>query len=403
MSRPVNVNAYSDKWLRRGFPWVYPKEVVGRRPRLGEPVTVRGPSGEVLGRGVGDDGWIAIRILRHDSLAPDRKWLFAVLDRAKALRDVLFDEQTNGYRLINGENDGLPGLRLDWWSHTAVITLDTPSLAGLVDGIVAWLDDRMAPRAVFLCYRPDPRDGRDPATFTPRPGQVSGAKLTGDVTVLERGVRLRVRPWDGPDVGVYADMRDVRAWLEPYWGGTAVLNTFSYTGAFSVAAALGGASEIVTVDVSTQVLDRVEDNYRANDLDPDLYEQVGSDTFALLDRYRRIAREFDRIVLDPPSFSRTKQGRVWSAKKDWPRLAAAAARVSAPGAWIIAASNQGEVSPREFRGAVSRGFERAGVTAQELWRGGQAPDFPALSTFPEGRYLKVGVWRVWPALGEQAS
>lgn len=394
MTRAVQVNAYSEKWLRKGFPWVYPNELVGARPRLGQRVELRAADGAFLGQGVADDGWIAVRVLRHDPGPVDRDWLFGVLDRALALRQLLIGPDTTGYRLVHGENDGLPGVRVDWWSHHAVITLDTPSLAGLVEGVAAWLTERLEARGVHLCYRTDPRDDRDAASFEPRPGLVAGREPTGDVVVLERGLRARVRPAEGPDVGLYADMRDVRAWLEPHWGGRAVLNTFAYTGVFSVAAALGGATDVVTADLSPLNLERAADNFRANELDPERYEFEAGDTFALLDRYRRQGREFDVVILDPPSFSRSRDGRVWSARKDWPRLAAAAARVCAPDGWIVAASNQGEVSPREFRGAVVQGLERAGRAAQELHRGGQAPDFPALSTFPEGRYLKVGVWRL---------
>jgi 23S rRNA (cytosine1962-C5)-methyltransferase len=99
------------------------------------------------------------------------------------------------------------------------------------------------------------------------------------------------------------------------------------------------------------------------------------------------------VILDPPSFSRSAAG-VWSAKKDYPRLVAAACRVLAPDGWLIAASNQGEVSPREFSGFVADGVSRAKRRSQLLWWVGQAPDFPAGSWFPEGRYLKVAILRM---------
>lgn len=396
MSGIVQVNDYSAGWLRKGFPWVYPKEVHGRRPRLGQKVELRDNAGKLLGTGIGDDDWIAVRVFRHDSGPLDRDWLYGVLDRALGLRQRLFGSDTTCYRIVHGENDGLPGIRIDWWSHYATVVLDTPSLAGMVGGIAAWLEERLDARGVYLCYRPDPRDQRRAEDFTPKPGLVAGTAATGDITVLERGLRLRARPWDGPDVGVYMDMRDVRTWLEPHWGGTTVLNTFSYTGAFSVAAAMGGASDVVTVDLSGPYLSRAEENYRANDLDPAMHSFIESDTFAALDRCRRNGEYFDRIILDPPSFSHTKDGKVWSAKKDYPRLVAASVRVCADDGWILVASNQGELSPREFRGLVHQGFRKAGRVGQEIYWGGQASDFPWLTSFPEGRYLKVGIWRLVP-------
>ncbi len=389
------VNGYSERWLRQGFPWVYENEVLSGGAAPGTEVAVRSEKGEVLGRGLADAGWIAARIYRHDGLPLDAEWLDARLDAARALRERVVDPGTTGYRLVHGENDGLPGLRLDWWDHVAVITLDSPAVAPLIDGVVAWLASRLAPRAVYLCYRPDPRDTRDFGGMHPAPGLIDGHRPPGDVRVTERGLAYRVRPWEGPDVGLYADMREVRAWLEPHWGGRSLLNLFAYTGAFSVSAAAHGASEVVTVDLAAPAIERVEENFVANELELGPHEFYAEDTFKALDRFRRTGRSFDVIIADPPSFSRSDVG-IWSAKRDWPRLVTAACRVLAPDGWLVVASNQGEVSPKEYNGLLLKGFEKAGRRAQEIQRFGQGPDFPAAAWFPEGRYLKVGVWRMVP-------
>lgn len=387
------VNGYSEQWLRKGFPWVYPKEVVRAGAKPGQLVQVVSERGVVLGAAIADEGFLAARVFRHGDGPLDEAWIHALLDRAAASREVLFDDETTGYRLVHGENDGVPGLRLDWWSHFAVITLDAPTLGALVEPVLSWLASRRSPRGVMLCYRPDPRDPRDMSGATPAPGLIAGHAPAADVRVLERGTAFLVRPLDGPDVGLYTDMREVRRFLEPYWGGTRVLNTFCYTGAFSVAAARLGATEVVSVDLSAKVLERAEENFRANELDPAAHTFLEEDTFKALDRMRRQGERFDRIILDPPSFSRSDAG-VWSAKRDYPRLVAAAARVCEEGGWLIAASNQGEVSPRDFRGFVIDGLRKAGKLGQELHVCSQAPDFPAASSFPEGRYLKVSLWRV---------
>ncbi|TNE88284.1 MAG: class I SAM-dependent rRNA methyltransferase [Deltaproteobacteria bacterium] len=393
MSGRLVVNGYSERWLQQGFPWVYPKEVVGKRPRIGQVLQIVGPKKQVLGVGVGDAGFLAARVYRHDDGPLDRAWLWERLDRAAELRDIVVDPETTGFRLVHGENDGLPGLRVDMWGHYAVIILDSPAVAFLLDDLVAWLEARREPRGVYLCYRPDPRDTRNVESFSPSPGLIAGHAPTSAVRVTERGMAMRVLPDDGPDVGMYADMREVRAWMEPHWGGRSVLNTFSYTAAFSVAAALGGASEIVTVDLSEKYLDRAEENFVANEIDPSMHEFLAMDTFKALDRFRRQGREFDCIVLDPPSFSHSDAG-TWSAAKDYPRLVASALRVLAPGGWLIAASNNGSVSPKEFTGWILSGLKRVDRDAQLLKSLGQGPDFPALASFPEGRYLKVQIWRV---------
>jgi 23S rRNA (cytosine1962-C5)-methyltransferase len=389
------VNGYSADWLRKGFPWVYPAEVVARGAPADE-VVLHSPDGRAIGRGLPDEGWIAARVYRHDDGPMDREWLWATLDRAAELRDRVIEPDTTAFRLVHGENDGLPGLRIDVWGHAATVVLDSPAVAPLVEPAVAWLIARRDPRAVYLCYRPDPRDDRDFSTASPPPGLIHGQRLTDDVRVTERGMAARVRPWDGPDVGLYTDMRAVRAWLEPHWGGRSVLNTFAYTGAFSVAAALGGATEVVSVDLSAAYLERAEANFVANDLDLSAHSFLAEDTFRALDRFRRQQQQFGVIVLDPPSFSHSKEG-TWSAKKDYPRLAAAAFRSLEPGGWLVAASNQGQLSPRDFRGFIIDGARKAGVRAQELAWLGQSADVPAATWFPEGRYLKVGVWRAIPA------
>lgn len=393
MAKALVVNGYSANWLRKGFAWIYPKEVKKGRAGVGSLRTVTDERGSTLGTAICDDGWLAARVYRHDGGPLDAEWLAGVLQTARELRDRVIPPKTNAYRLVNAENDGLPGIRVDWWSHYAVITLDSPACARLVEPLCDWLESELQPRGIALCYRQDPRDERNWGRVEPKPGLVRGQVPPGPVRVQELGLNYDVDVLDGPDVGLYADMREVRAWLEPHWGATSVLNTFAYTGAFSVSAAFNGASEVFTVDLSAKVLERAKQNFRANELDPERYTFDAMDTFKALDRYRRTGQTFDRVILDPPSFSRSDAG-IWSAKRDYPRLVAGACRVMEPGGWLLAASNQGEVSPKAFGGFLQEGVRKAGRTARLIWRSGQAPDFPAALDFPEGRYLKVGLYEI---------
>lgn len=385
----IVVDAYSEGWLRKGFPWVYPKEVTKGGARPGAEVVVRSGGGEILGRGLADDGFLAVRVLRHDDGPLDQAWLDGVLDRARALRDRVVDRDTDGYRLVNAECDGLPGVRVDRWREFATITLDSIALQPLVAGVADWLARALEVRGVVLAYRPDPRDRERPI---PPTALVAGHAPRGPVRVRERGLELDVYPLEAPDVGLYPDMREVRAWLEPTWGGARVLNTFAYTGAFTVSAAHHGASEVVSVDLSRGSLDRLEANLRLNGHDPAAHETLAEDVFKALDRFRRTGRRFDRVILDPPAFSRGEG--TWSATRDYPRLVAAAARVLDDDGWIVAASNQGELSPKQFDGLIGDGLKKAGRDAQVVVQLGQAPDFPSATWFPEGRYLKVRVLRL---------
>ena len=393
-NKQIRVNNYSAQWLRRGFPWVYEKEVEAKGPKASGFVQIVDGRGEVLGHGIADTGWIAARVFRRDGPICE-EFVNSQLDRAASLREYVVDPKTNAFRLVHGENDGLPGIRINWWSHYADIVLDSPSLGVLIQPIVTWLTERFSPRGIRLCYRPDPRDDRDFKHVEPPPQWLQGHPPPGAVRVQERGLNVDVLLQDGADVGLYTDMREVRAWLEPHWGGRRVLNTFAYTGVFSLAAAMHGASSVTTVDLSAQYLERAENNFRANDLMPEHYEFIQSDVFKAMDRLRRTGEQFDLVVLDPPSFSHSSAG-IWSSKRDMPRLVAASFRLLDDEGWIVAASNQGDLSPKDFRGFITEGARKANVRAQEIWFGGQGPDFPAATWFPEGRYLKVGVWRKVP-------
>lgn len=387
------INGKAQHWLSQGFPWVYPDEVLAGAARPGEFVALADAAGRVVGRGISDTGRLAARVFRHDDGPIDAAWFDAAVARAVALRRrAVWRPDTNASRLIHGENDGLPGIRVDLWRDLATITLDGPALAPCLDDLGRALRDHVPVRAAWLCYRPDPRDDADSSAFLPRPGRLWGSEPDDvEIEVVERGVRLAVRPGEGPDPGVYCDMRDVRAWLAPHWADRRVLNLFAYTGAFSAAALVGGAAHVTTVDLSAPYLARSVDNVARNGCGADRHNAVEDDAFRALDRMRRASESVDIVVCDPPSFSHGPAG-TWSAAQDTPRLVAACARVLAPGGWLVFASNHGQTSPRKFRGAVHDGLRKARRFARELTFLGTPPDFPADIGFPEAHYLKVGVW-----------
>jgi 23S rRNA (cytosine1962-C5)-methyltransferase len=385
-ARIIQVNAYSEKWVRRGFPWVYPKEVTSGQPRRGEEVQIKAPNGELLGRGIGDDGWIAARVYGVADASFDQAWMDGVIGAASWRAEVVGDD-TDAYRLINAENDGLPGIRVDAWGPHRTVIVDTPATKPLL-GLLTESLRRAGAETVAVSTRRDPRDAEGREEIR---GQFLGDP-PGAVVVRERGLSFVVRPDQGPDVGLYPDMREARAWLAPRVAGRRVLNLFAYTGAFSVSAAANGA-EVVTVDLSERYLSWAKENFAANGLPVDEAAFLAEDSFKALDRLRRKGESFSLVIVDPPSFSHSDAG-MFSVDRDYVRLIAACARVIAPGGWLLAATNHGQTSPHQFQGFVEDGCRKAGREAQELWRGREAPDYPAGSWFPEGRYLKVGVWRV---------
>ena len=133
----LTVNGHSDRWLAQGFPWVYPNEVVGGPVRgAGRLVTVVGPAGTARGRALTDVGWLAARMFRSDDGPLDAEWMAGVVAAALARRPAALFPDTDALRLIHGENDGLPGVRVDAWADRLVVTLDSPAVAGLVETLV---------------------------------------------------------------------------------------------------------------------------------------------------------------------------------------------------------------------------------------------------------------------------
>jgi 23S rRNA (cytosine1962-C5)-methyltransferase len=169
-----------------------------------------------------------------------------------------------------------------------------------------------------------------------------------------------------------------------------VLNTFAYTGAFSVAAAMGGASRVDTVDLAAPAIERAKKNFEVNGLDVEKHGFWVEDTFKALDRFRRKEVSFDLVILDPPSFAHGPNG-VWSVERELSRLVASSLRVLKPGGWILVATNQGSISPKEFQKLIKVGSAKAGRHLRLIHQGSHSHDFPAALAFPESRYLKAWV------------
>ena len=206
-----------------------------------------------------------------------------------------------------------------------------------------------------------------------------------EVQVLETGVRYGVHPGAGLSVGLFLDMRDVRAWLRDASRGRAVLNLFAYTCSFGVNAALGGARRVINLDLSRASLEWGKANYRLNGLSVDERDFIYGDAFDWLDRFVRRGQRFDLVIVDPPSFSSTP----FSVTRDYERLVEVSSRVVAPAGILLAATNHAGTSDGQFEAWLQNGLTRAGRHGTFVERWHEPPtDFPVA----RGRtrpYLKV--------------
>jgi 23S rRNA (cytosine1962-C5)-methyltransferase len=225
-----------------------------------------------------------------------------------------------------------------------------------------------------------PRSGRE---YVARDEPVWGPPRE-EVVVTEHGVRYLVKPTAGLTVGLFLDMREVRQWLRTASAEKTVLNLFAYTCSLGVCAALGGASRVVNLDLSRPYLEWGKANYALNDLAVDPRDFIYGDAFDWLGRFARRSQRFDLVIVDPPSFSSTP----FSVTRDYPRLAAAAARVVSPGGILLASTNHAQTTEERFSTWLDEGLadaQRRGETMM-VWHEPKE-DFPV----PRGErpYLKV--------------
>jgi 23S rRNA (cytosine1962-C5)-methyltransferase len=289
-----------------------------------------------------------------------------LLESAIARRAALLTAETNALRLIDGAGDGLPGLVLESFAGRWLLSTPTGSIPPAVG---EWLRDRGV-----SCYvkRLDPHQKEAPAHLT-------GQQVAAPFLIRENAIHYEISFQSGYSQGIFLDQRDnraeVRRRMRP---GMKLLNTFAYTGAFSLAAAIAGA-ETTTLDLSQTSLDWAKRNLCHNSIDPAAHHFCKGDTFHWLRRFARQGRRFDGIVLDPPTFSRDGKGKVFRVENDFGGLAALAAQVLAPGGWLLCCSN--------FRGMTAAEFERQ--IRHHLPRPMTARHAPMPPDFTDTPYLKA--------------
>ncbi len=207
-----------------------------------------------------------------------------------------------------------------------------------------------------------------------------------EVVALENGVPFLLRPGADLSTGLFTDARPLRAWVRNHAAvGGRVLNSFAYTSGFGLNAALGGAAVVKNVDLSRKVLAWGQQNYALSGLPAPGADFLYGDVFEWLGRLRRRGDEFDLVILDPPSFARSKAG-VWRAERDYGRLAGLAADVTAPGGRLLAMTNHAGVTTQAFERMVAAGLTEAGRRGRVTERLGPGEDYPGAT------HLKAHVW-----------
>jgi 23S rRNA (cytosine1962-C5)-methyltransferase len=319
--------------------------------------------------------------------------LRALLRQAVARRAPLAaDSQTSIYRLVNAAADGLPGLTVDRYGQTLVLSLYDEAQTFLPppcpEPVIAALADETGAQRIYVKYRPK-EAGRIPEAQAEAlaPRQPVFGPAQDESVAHEDGLAYLIRPGVGLSVGLFPDMRETRGRVRAWAGGKRVLNCFAYTCGFGVAALSGGADRVLNLDLSKSVLEWGKANYRATGFAADDHDFVFGDVFDWLGRLAKRGERFDLVILDPPGFSRTKTRRFATAE-DYPDLATLAARVTAADGLLLACCNVAELPWRAFRERVLAGITAAGRSATVAGVYHEpALDFPA--ALGEDNYLKI--------------
>ena len=291
-----------------------------------------------------------------------------ILSVAIQKRASLLTETTDSVRLLDGEGDGLPGVYLESYGRGWLVSTQMPNLAPDLKSALR----EIAPSLYWK--RLDQHQKESPV-------HLAGPEMPEYFEGKENGLTCRLSFQSGYSQGIFLDQRENRTHLRDLASkDSTVLNTFSYTGFFSVAAAAGGA-QTTTLDLSQVYLDWAKENFRLNGFDPADHYFCKGDTFHWLKRFAKQGRKFDFIVLDPPTFSRDDKGKVFRAERDYPDLFKLALRCLASGGTILSCTNARRISTSDFQKQLSAVAPR----------GSRFSAAPMPPDFPERPYLK-SIW-----------
>lgn len=383
----------------QGHPWVFAQAIartVGA-PAAGDEVVVFDPQGKALGRGYwSPESAIPVRILTRDAGASlDETFLRGRIAEAARWRRELASlpaPSHTGYRLVNAEGDGLPGLTVDVFGDAACVQFGT---AGMKRREGAILDAVIESASVKRVYEVSSERHQQREGFAVTDGLVRGDPSPW-LEFIEGEVRFRVpapgSEGGGQKTGYYFDQRENRALVGTLSKGRRVLDAYSYVGGFALAAAKGGAREVLSVDSSIHAINAGQRVAEENGLAGVITHQRG-DAKMVMSHLADKAERFDVVVLDPPKLAHSAR-EVEKATGHYRKLNAMAARVLAPGGLLVTCSCSGSVSSDVFLRAVSAGVRDAGRDATVLSVRGAAVDHPSPVAFSEGRYLKCVLLRL---------
>lgn len=303
----------------------------------------------------------------------------------KYREDFYNDENTTAFRVFNGEGDGVGGLTIDYFDGFYLITWYSLGIYEFRGDILTALQTLVDYKGIYQKKRFDAKGQYldDADDF------VCGSRGESPLIVKENGVNFAIYLDDGPMVGVFLDQRDVRRTIrDSYAKGKTVLNTFSYTGAFSVFAALGDSTKTTSVDLAKRSRSKTQEQFTINSIDVDAQDIIVEDVFNYFKYAVKKEILFDVVVLDPPSFARSKK-HTFSVAKDYVKLLKEAIQITNQGGVIVASTNYANFNMGKFKEFIDKAFKELGGKYKIEHTFSLPKDFKVMDKFKEGDYLKV--------------
>ena len=380
----VDIRRGHERRVLRGHPWIFSNELAADLTGFEPGQLVRVFTGKERFVGIGylnPHSLIAVRLLSRTEEPVDEGFLAARLEAALDLRSRLYPDE-EALRLVFSESDSLPGLVVDRYRDHLAVQVTTAGMERLFPIILPLLEERLAPACIVA---------RNDVPFRRLEGLVEKVEvLKGepdpDLTVTYEGLRLAVDLVGGQKTGLFLDQRDNQRILLPGLASGSVLDCFCYQGIWGLLALRAGAERVIGVDASSDALDFAARHAEANDL-ADRTKWVRGEAVDVLKEFRSSGTVFDTVILDPPSFVKSRK-HVKAGLRGYLDLNRKALKVVAPGGVLITCSCSYHVRPEVFTDTVAHA---AGLTSRHvriLWRGGQSRDHPPLITAPETDYLK---------------
>ncbi|BAQ09059.1 SAM-dependent methyltransferase [Bacillus sp. OxB-1] len=385
----VQVNAKHSAELKKGYPLILKDAVLNPDVLVKEGSLLRlldkdrrfiakGYYG-VQNKGI---GWV---LTRKEEEEIDFDFFQSKIQSALARREALFaDPETTAFRVFNGEGDGIGGLTIDYFAGYYMVSWYSEGIYSLKHHVYGVFDKVVDYKAIYEKKRFDTK-----GQYIEQDDFVQGEPGDFPIIVKENGMNFAVDLNDGAMTGIFLDQRDVRKAIRDHYAeGKQVLNTFSYTGAFSVAAALGGAIKTTSVDLAKRSVAKTIEQFSVNGID---YEQQDIKVMDVFDYFRYAKRhelKFDLVILDPPSFARSKK-YTFSTAKDYPALLMDAIAITEKNGIIVASTNNSSFGMKKFKTFIEKAFVDAGSKYKILEESSLPKDFRTNRDFPEFNYLKV--------------